>query len=185
MTRIKEILKADARYKTATEKLESLKSIEDPEKRAEEIKEASRLIVATAYDRAEVYDLLGFTLIESADILFRESAKILQAVNGNVKFNDKFKLKEAMRALNKIINTFDAESQKIHEDYHLHGEVEDSDLTPYDAIRSNSKVILRMVMLTYNALKKSKGNAMILEKSLRKLKGVGDDIFSIYEIDSL
>ena len=40
-------------------------------------------------------------------------------------------------------------------------------------------------MLLYNALKKSKGNAKLLEKSLLRLKGVGEDIFSIEEINSL
>ena len=40
-------------------------------------------------------------------------------------------------------------------------------------------------MLIYNALKKSKGNAKILEKSLTKLRGEGEDLFSLEEIMSL
>ena len=58
-------------------------------------------------------------------------------------------------------------------------------MTPFDAINNNSKVILHFIMLLYNALKKSKGNAKLLEKSLLRLKGVGEDIFSIEEINSL
>ena len=92
---------------------------------------------------------------------------------------------DAMDKLNKMIKTFDHESTKIHKDYHLHAEVEDSDLTPFDAINGNSKVVLHFVMLIYNALKKSKGNAVILEKYLKKLKGEGEDLFSIEEINSL
>lgn len=185
MTRIKEILKADARYKEAYAEVEKISSIEDDEEREKAIQKATRLIVAVAYDRAEVYDLVGFMLILAADTLFRESAIMLDTVKDNVKFNDKFKLNEAKRALNKIISTFETESQKIHADYHLHAKVEDSDLTPYDAIEQNAKVILRFVLLLYNALKKSKGNAQILERSLRKLKGEGEEIFSIHEINSL
>ena len=58
-------------------------------------------------------------------------------------------------------------------------------MTPFDAINNNSKVILHFVMLIYNALKKSKGNAQILERYLRKLKGEGENIFSLEEINSL
>ena len=129
--------------------------------------------------------MLAFTLIQSADRLLRASYDILNTVKDNVKYNDRFKLTDAMSKLNKIITTFDTESVKFHKDYYLHGEVEDSDLTPFDAINNNSKVILHFVMLIYNALKKSKGNAQILERYLRKLKGEGENIFSLEEINSL
>lgn len=185
MTRIKEILKADSRYKEGLAVIEKAKNIEDQEEREKAIADFSRLLVAVAYDRAEVYELLAFTLIQSADTLLRTSYDILDTVKNCVKYNDRFKLTDAMSKLNKIIATFDAESVKFHKDYYLHGEVEDSDMIPYDAINNNSTVILHFVMLIYNALKKSKGNAQILEKYLRKLKGEGEDIFSIEEINSL
>lgn len=185
MTRVKEILKADSRYKEGMAVLEKAMKIEDQEAREKAIADFSRLLVAVAYDRAEVYELLAFTLIQSADTLLRTSYDMLDTVKDNVKYNDRFKLTDAMSKLNKIITTFDAESVKFHKDYYLHGEVEDSDMIPYDAINNNSTVILHFVMLIYNALKKSKGNAQILEKYLRKLKGEGEDIFSIEEINSL
>jgi hypothetical protein len=185
MTRVKEILKADSRYKEGLAVLEKAMKIEDQEEREKAIAEFSRLLVAVAYDRAEVYELLAFTLIQSADTLLRASYDMLDTVKDNVKYNDRFKLTDAMSKLNKMIATFDTESVKFHKDYHLHGEVEDSDLTPFDAINNNSTVILHFIMLIYNALKRSKGNAKILEKSLLKLKGVGEDIFSIEEINSL
>lgn len=166
--------------------LERLKNIEDEKERLDAFAKASKLIVEVAYDRAEVYDLLGFILIQSADTLFRASAEMLDTVKSNVKFNDRFKLNKAMKSLNEIITNFDIESQKIHDDYFKHGYVDDNEeMTPYDAIEHNSKVILHFVMLIYNALKKSKGNAQILQRSLTKLKGVGDDIFSLEEIASL
>ena len=185
MTRVKEILKADSRYKEGLAVLEKAMKIEDQEAREKAIAEFSKLLVAVAYDRAEVYELLAFTLIQSADKLLRASYDILNTVKDNVKYNDRFKLTDAMSKLNKIITTFDTESVKFHKDYYLHGEVEDSDLTPFDAINNNSKVILHFVMLIYNALKKSKGNAQILERYLRKLKGEGENIFSLEEINSL
>lgn len=185
MTRVKEILKADSRYKEGMAVLEKAMKTEDQEAREKAIADFSRLLVAVAYDRAEVYELLAFTLIQSADRLLRESYDILGTVKNNVKYNDRFKLTDAMSKLNKIITTFDTESVKFHKDYYLHGEVEDSDLTPFDAINNNSTVILHFIMLLYNALKKSKGNAQILERYLRKLKGEGEDIFSIEEINSL
>ena len=185
MTRVKEILKADSRYKEGLAVLEKAMKIEDQEAREKAIAEFSKLLVAVAYDRAEVYELLAFTLIQSADKLLRASYDILNTVKDNVKYNDRFKLTDAMSKLNKIITTFDTESVKFHKDYYLHGEVEDSDLTPFDAINNNSKVILHFVMLIYNALKKSKGNAQILERYLRTLKGEGENIFSLEEINSL
>lgn len=185
MTRVKEILKADSRYKEGMAVLEKAMKIEDQEAREKAIADFSRLLVAVAYDRAEVYELLAFTLIQSADTLLRTSYDMLDTVKNNVKYNDRFKLTDAMSKLNKIITTFDAESVKFHKDYYLHGEVEDSDMIPYDAINNNSTVILHFVMLIYNALMKSKGNAQILEKYLRKLKGEGEDIFSIEEINSI
>lgn len=185
MTRVKEILKADSRYKEALAVVEKAMQIKDEGLKQEAIQNFSRLLVAIAYDRAEVYELLAFTLIQSADTLLRASYDMLDTVKDNLKYNDKFKLKDAMDKLNKMITTFDTESTKIHKEYHLHGEVEDSDLTPFDAINNNSTVILHFVMLIYNALKKSKGNAKILEKSLTKLKGVGEDIFTLEEIMSL
>lgn len=185
MTRIQKIIQADSRYKEGLAVLEKAMKIEDQEKREEAIANFSKLLVAVAYDRAEVYELLAFTLIQSADTLLRTSYEMLDTVKDNVKYNDRFKLTDAMGKLNKIIGTFDTESVKFHKEYHLHGEVEDSDLTPFDAINNNSTVILHFVMLIYNALKKSKGNAKLLEKSLTKLKGVGEDIFSLEEIASL
>lgn len=185
MTKIKKIIESDARYKEGLAELERLKSIEDPDERERAIQKASRLIVGVAYDRAEVYDLVGFVLICAAERLFRASAEMLDTVQDNVKYNDRFKLNDAKAKLKKIIETFETEGRKIHEDYHLHGEVEDSELVPYDAIENNSEVILHFCLLVYNALKKSKGNAKILERSLRKLKGEGEDIFSIEEINSL
>lgn len=185
MTRVKEILKADSRYKEALAVVEKAMETKDEGLRQEAIQNFSKLLVALAYDRAEVYELLAFTLIQSADTLLRASFDMLDTVKDNVRYNDKFKLVDAMDKLNKMIKTFDHESTKIHKDYHLHAEVEDSDLTPFDAINGNSKVVLHFVMLIYNALKKSKGNAVILEKYLKKLKGEGEDLFSIEEINSL
>ena len=185
MTRIKEILKADARYKAAMEELDKLKGIKDEGEREKAIQRSSRLIVAAAYDRSEAYELLAFTLIQSADRLFRASAEMLATVQNNVRYNDRFKLNKAMRALNEIITTLDHESCKIHEDYHLHGEVEDSDLTPFEAIDKNSEVLLHFNMLLFNALKMSKGNAKMLEKYLDRLKGEGEPVFTKKEIASL
>lgn len=185
MTKIKKILEADSRYKEGLSVLKKAMKIEDEDKRQEAIDNFGRLLVAVAYDRAEVYELLAFTLIQSADRLLRASCEMIDTVRDNVKYNDRFKLNETMKMLNKIITTFDHESTKMHKEYHLHGEVEDSELTPFDAINNNSEVILHFIMLLYNALKKSKGNAKILERSLRKLKGEGEDIFSIEEINSL
>ena len=185
MTRIKQIIKADARYKEGMRELERLKTLEDPEEREKAIKKASKLIVGVAYNRAEVYELIGYTLLCAADRLFRTSAEMLETVQDNVKYNDRFKLNDAKSKLNKIIETFETEGRKIQEDYHLHGYVEDSDLVPYDAIENNSEVILHFCCLIYNALKKSKGNAKILQKSLTKLKGEGEDIFTLEEIELL
>ena len=104
MTRVKEILKADSRYKEGLAVLEKAMKTEDQEAREKAIEEFSKLFVAVAYDRAEVYELLAFTLIQSADRLLRASYDILNTVKDNVKYNDRFKLTDAMGKLNKMIN---------------------------------------------------------------------------------
>ena len=56
MTRVKEILKADSRYKEGLAVLEKAMKIEDQEAREKAIAENTKLLVAVAYDSAKGYE---------------------------------------------------------------------------------------------------------------------------------
>lgn len=167
MNRIQQILLADARYKEAVAELERIKGIENEDERMKAIQKASKVIVEVAYDRSMIYELLAFTLISSADILLRTSSDMLAVVQPNVKYNDKFKLQEALKKINSIVNTFDEESAKFHQQYFEHGVVEGCpDLIPYDAIDENAHTMLHYLMFIYNALCQNHQNAMSIEDAL-------------------
>lgn len=185
MNKVQKILMADARYKEAMAELDRIKNIEDEEERQKGIQKASRLIISVAYDRAEVYELLAFTLLSSADILLRTSAGMLEAVRPNVKFSDKYKLNDAMGKIKKVIDTFEEESCKFHQQYFEHGAVEGCpDLVPYDAIEENARTMLRFLMFIYNALCQNHANAVDIEKHLRDMVNE-KQIFSIEEIETM
>lgn len=185
MNKIQQILMADARYKEAMAELDRIKVIEDEDERQKAIQKASKVIVSVAYDRAEVYELLAFTLLNSADILLRTSAEMLATVRPNVKYNDKYKLKEAEKSIQKVIDTFEDESAKFHQQYFEHGTVEGCpDLVPYDAIEENSRTMLHFLMFIYNALCQNHANAVDIEEHLRAM--VNDKgIFSVGEINAM
>lgn len=179
---INRILQADKRYKEAMKILDNAKSIEDEERRKEEINKISNLIISVAYDKAEIYDILAWQLINSADVLLRASSKLISIVEPQARYKDKFNLSQAKQALNKMIKTFEDASVKINEDYGLHGYTENSDTNVFDAIDQNSRLILAFVMLVYNTISQNGGNAKQIEAYLRRLKG--KEIFPIEEIES-
>ena len=165
--------------------LERIKTIEDEKEREIAIQKASKLIVSVAYERAEVYELLAFTLLSSADTLLRTSSEMLSLVRTNVKYNDKFKLQNALNKVNSLIDTFEEESSKFHKEYFEHGMVEGNpDLIPYDAIEGNAKTMLHFNMLIYNALCQNHENAVTIEKELKSLINE-KQLFSIEEINAM
>ena len=186
MNKVQKILMADARYKEAMAELERIKGIENEEERTKGIQKASKVIVEVAYDRAEIYELLAFTLISSADRLLRTSSEMLSIVKPNVKYNDKFKLQEALKKINSIVDTFDEESAKFHEQYFKHGKVEGrDDIVPYDAIEENALTMLHYLMFIYNALCQNHENAMKIEDSLRDMVNEKTQLFSVEEINAM
>ena len=180
---IRKIMEADNRFQEAMKKLETIRDIPNEKEREIEIDKASRLIIAVAYDKAEMYECVGFQLLHAADMLFRTSSELLQTVEPKAKYHDKFKLKESKRMLDKIISTFDKESRSIYEDYFRHGYTENSELNVFDAISQNSSLVLAFILLCYNSISQSPKNANLIEAYLRRTKG-DDPIFSIEEIES-
>lgn len=185
MNRIQQILLANARYKEAMAELERIKGIQDEDERMKAIQKASKVIVEVAYDRAMVYELLAFTLISSAETLLRTSSDMLMTVQKTAKYNDKFNLKKSLDKVNSLIEDFNNESAKFHEQYFKHGKVEGrDDIVPYDAIEENSNTMLHYLMFIYNALCQNNENAKKIEDFLRGLTN-DKQIFSIGEIKSM
>ena len=113
------------------------------------------------------------------------SSEMLSIVKPNVKYNDKFKLQDALKKINSIVDTFDEESAKFHEQYFKHGKVEGrDDIVPYDAIEENAHTMLHYLMFIYNALCQSDGNALTLEDFLCEMASE-KQIFSREEIKSM
>ena len=183
MTHIKAILESDKRFKEAMSELDRIRSIEDEAEREKAIDKASRLIVSVAYDKADIYETIAYQLINAADILLKESAGLIQAVEPKARYKDKFNLSNAMKAINKIRKDFENESIKINEDYKKHGYVENSDFNTFDAIDNNSRLILCFIMLCYNSISQNSKNANLIEAYLRRTKG-DNPLFSIEEIES-
>lgn len=183
MTHIKAILGADKRFKEAMSALQNAKSIEDEKKRDEAIDKASRLIVSVVYDKAEMYEIIAYQLINAADIMLRESAELIESVEPRARYIDKFNLSQAKQALTKIIKKFEHESIAVNESFFKHGYVENSELNAFDAIDQNSRLVLCFLMLCYNSISQSPKNANLIEAYLRRTKG-DSPIFSIEEIES-
>ena len=103
----------------------------------------------------------------------------------NVKYNDKFKLQEALKKINSIVETFDEEGAKFHQQYFEHGAVEGCpDLIPYDAIDENAHTMLHYLMFIYNALCQNHQNAMSIEDALTSMVNE-KQLFSNEEIKAM
>lgn len=183
MTHLKTIIGADKRFKEAMSALEKAKNIEDPDKRSETINKANRLIASAVYDKASIYDVIAFQLINAADLMLKESAHLIHTVEPTAKYKDKFNLSNAKKALEKIRKDFETESIKINEEYFKHGYTANSDMNVFDAIDQNSRLALCFIMLCYNSISQSPKNANEIELFLRNHEG-DDPIFSIEEIES-
>ena len=130
-----------------------------------------------------MYECVAFQLLNAADILLRTSSDLLKTVEPKAKYNDKFKIKESKRMLQKMIDTFEKESIAINEDYFHHGYTENSDLNVFDAISQNSTLVLCFILLCYNSINQNGNNAKQIEAYLKRVKG-GKPLFSQEEIES-
>lgn len=163
--------------------LDRIRSIENEAEKEKAADKASRLIVSVAYDKADIYETIAYQLINAADILLKESAGLIQAVEPRARYKDKFNLSNAMKAIKKIRKDFETESEKINEDYFKHGYVENSDFNTFDAIDNNSRLILCFIMLCYNSISQNAKNANLIDAYLRRTKGTNPP-FSIEEINA-
>ena len=180
---IRKIMEADSRFQEAMKTLETIRETQNEKEREKEIDKASRLIISVAYDKAEMYECVAFQLLNAADILLRTSSDLLKTVEPKAKYNDKFKIKESKRMLQKMIDTFEKESIAINEDYFHHGYTENSDLNVFDAISQNSTLVLCFILLCYNSINQNGNNAKQIEAYLKRAKG-GKPLFSQEEIES-
>lgn len=129
-----------------------------------------------ALDKAHDYICLGYTLLNAADIIMRETANVMSAVGPERRYEDTFHICDSMKDIQKVIRRTDIYSQ------HFDGLISEENPMAYDAMRNNAYEILRFVMLLYS---RTCGNAKAtkqLEAYMRHMKNNG--LFSDDEISS-
>lgn len=106
--------------------------------------------MATAEDRDKAiatvhnYIILGYTLMNAADIIMRETARILSRVGPERKYLDPLHISESLKDVERVIRRNDVYIQT------LDGILAENNPEGYDRVRNNAYEILRFVMLLYS-----------------------------------
>lgn len=143
---INKMMKLNAAYKAATA-----------------TEQAKEMAISKAHD----YVVVGYTLISAANIILRETEKIMQIVNPLFRYDDKFGLGKAMDDLNKIVERIDKSGEK------LEGEFWAIDATSYDTLRNNAFEILRFVLLLYTRTCGNQKASNLLNAYMQRMKSNG------------
>ena len=64
---------------------------------------ATRQEKDSAISRAHEYVMLGYTLMNAADILFRRTEDIMSVVDSSYRYDDRFRIRESLKALRAVI----------------------------------------------------------------------------------
>ena len=127
-----------------------------------------------AVSKAHDYVLLGYTLLQSADIIFRQAEKVMQKVSTSYSRDERFRIEKNSRDLEAVLKRLDTASAGMD------GAVAGIDPYAYDRIRSNAYEVLRFVMLLYTRTAGNMKATEALEKAIRRMAGNG--MFSDEEI---
>lgn len=130
-----------------------------------------------AVSKAHDYVLLGYTLLQSADIIFRKAEKVMQKVSAYYSRDERFWMERNSRDLGAVLKRLDTVSEGMD------GAVAGIDPSAYDQIRSNAYEVLRFVMLLYTRTCGNVKATEALEKSIRRMAGNG--MFSDEEISEI
>ena len=127
-----------------------------------------------AVSKAHDYVLLGYTLLQSADIIFRKAEKVMQQGSAYSSRDERYRMERNGRDLEAVLKRLDTASAGMD------GAVAGIDPYAYDRIRSNAYEVLRFVMLLYTRTAGNIKASEALEKSIRRMAGNG--MFSDEEI---
>lgn len=130
-----------------------------------------------AVSKAHDYVLLGYTLLQSADIIFRKAEKVMQKVSAYYSRDERYRMERNGRDLEAVLKRLDTASAGMD------GAVAGTDPYAYDRIRSNAYEVLRFVMLLYTRTAGNIKASEALERSIRRMAGNG--MFSDEEISEI
>lgn len=140
---------------------------------------ATRQEKECAISRAHDYVMLGYTLMNAADILFRRTEDIMAVVDSSYRYDDRFRIRESLRNLRAVIGRLDETEGGVD------AAMSDADPLSYDRMRANAYEVIRFVMLLYT---RTCGNAKAteaLERSIRRMAGNGmftDDEIATFQM---
>lgn len=139
--------------------------------KADTLTEEDRL---KAYSKSVDYILMGYTIMNAADIIMRETERIMSSIGVKRAYTDPLKISESLKDIQRIVKRNDSVSQNMD------GLITEVDPKDYDRMRNNAYEVLRFVMLFYS---RTCGNIKAtnqLEAYMKRMKSNG--IFSDEEI---
>ena len=128
---------------------------------------ATRQEKESAISRAHEYVLLGYTLMNAADILFRRTEDIMSVVDPSYRYDDRFRIRESLRDLRAVIGRLDANEGGVD------AAMSDADPLSYDRMRGNAYEVIRFVMLLYTRTCGNPKATEALERNIRRMAGNG------------
>lgn len=127
-----------------------------------------------ALAKAQDYVCLGYTILNAADIILRETEKVMNSVAPRRRYEDAFHIGESLNDLRKVIKRNDMYSQ------HFDSIIASGDSMAYDSMRNNAYEILRFVMLLYSRTCGNEKATNQLAAYMQRMKS--NDLFSDEEI---
>lgn len=127
-----------------------------------------------AYSKAVDYILMGYTMMNTVDIILRETEKIMASIGVSRAYTDPLKINDSRKDLERIIKRNDIVLQRID------GLITEVDPKDYDRMRNNAYEILRFVMLFYSRTCGNLKATNQLEAYMKRMKSNG--IFSDEEM---
>ena len=103
---------------------------------------ATRQEKDSAISRAHDYVMLGYTLMNAADILFRRTEDIMAVVDTSYRYDDRFRIRESLRNLRAVIGRLDETEGGVD------AAMSDADPQSYDRMRANAYEVIRFVPTT-------------------------------------
>lgn len=140
---------------------------------------ATRQEKESAISRAHDYVMLGYTLMNAADILFRRTEDIMAVVDTSYRYDDRFRIRESLRNLRAVIGRLDETEGGVD------AAMSDADPLSYDRMRANAYEVIRFVMLLYTRTCGNPKATEALERNIRRMAGNGmftDDEIATFQM---
>lgn len=128
---------------------------------------ATRQEKESAISRAHDYVMLGYTLMNAADILFRRTEDIMAVVDSSYRYDDRFRIRESLKTLRAVIGRLDENEGGVD------AAMADADPLSYDRMRANAYEVIRFVMLLYTRTCDNPKASEALERNIRRMAGNG------------